>query len=54
MAEFLVKVNGTIKDCMTIGDCKWENYPTPDKGCKDCFLEWLQAEVKEGGEDECR
>lgn len=48
LAEFLVKVNSTIQDCMVI-DCKCEN---TDRDCKDCFLEWLQAEVKEGGEDE--
>ena len=50
LAEFLVKVNTAYaQPCMISGgDCKWEDYPTRDKGCKDCFLEWLQAEVKEG------
>ena len=42
LAEFLVKVNSTIQDCMVI-DCKCEN---TDRDCKDCFLEWLQAEVE--------
>ena len=26
--------------------CKWEDYPTHDKGCKDCFLEWLKSEAE--------
>lgn len=49
LAEFLLKVNTAYaQPCMISGgDCKWEDYPTHDKGCKDCFLEWLQAEVKE-------
>ncbi len=48
LAEFLFKVNAASKHCMTEeGDCKWEDYPTHDKGCKDCFLEWLKSEVKE-------
>lgn len=52
LAEFLLEVNcAYAKPCMTgENDCKWEDYPTHDKGCKDCFLEWLQAEVKEGAE----
>ena len=47
LAEFLVKVNSTIQNCMIV-DCKCEGVPNRD--CKDCFLEWLQAEVKEGAE----
>ena len=42
LAKFLVKVNSTIQDCMVL-DCKCED---GDKDCCDCFLEWLQAEVK--------
>ena len=42
LAKFLVKVNSTIQDCMVL-DCKCED---DDKECGDCFLEWLQAEVK--------
>ena len=48
LAEFLVKVNSTIQNCMIV-DCKCEGFPNRD--CKDCFLEWLQAEVKEGDSD---
>ena len=52
LAEFLVYTQSTIKNCMIgVEDCKWEDYPTHDKGCKDCFLEWLQAEVGEGEND---
>lgn len=48
LAEFLLKVNVASEPCMTDeGNCKWEDYPTHDKGCKDCFLEWLKSEVKE-------
>lgn len=45
LAEFLVKVNTAYAEpCMVSGgDCKHEN---TDKDCKDCFIEWLQAEVK--------
>jgi hypothetical protein len=50
LAEFLVYTQSTIKNCMIgVEDCKHEN---TDKDCKDCFLEWLQAEVKEGGTDD--
>ena len=42
LAKFLVIVNSTIQDCMVL-DCKCED---DDKECGDCFLEWLQAEVK--------
>lgn len=49
LAEFLLEVNSTIQHCM-IYDCKYED--EREGLCKDCFLEWLQAEVKEGGEDE--
>jgi hypothetical protein len=46
LAEFLVYTQSTIKECMIgVADCKHEN---TDKDCKDCFLEWLQAEVEEG------
>lgn len=42
LAEFLLKVNTAYtKPCMLSGeDYKWEDYPTHDKGCKDCFLEY--------------
>ena len=45
LAEFLVKVNSAIQNCMIV-DCKYEGI---DRDCKDCFLEWLQAEAKDGG-----
>lgn len=46
LAEFLLKVNSAYSEtCMTgETDCKWEDYPTHDKGCKDCFKEWLESE----------
>ena len=45
LAEFLVYTQSTIKNCMIgIEECKHEN---TDKDCKDCFLEWLQAEVED-------
>lgn len=46
LAEFLVKVNTAYAEpCMTgETDCKWEDYPTHDKGCKNCFKEWLESE----------
>lgn len=46
LAKFLVKVNTAYAEpCMTgETDCKWEDYPTNDKGCKDCFEEWLESE----------
>ena len=49
LAEFLLKVNKAYAEpCMTRqSDCKWEDYPTHNKGCKDCFLEWLKSEVEE-------
>lgn len=48
LAEFLLKVNWANEEpCMqNSGNCKWEDYPTRDKGCKDCFLEYLRKEVK--------
>ena len=46
LAKFLVRVNSSIQNCMIV-DCKNEGI---DRDCKDCFLEWLQAEVKEGAE----
>lgn len=48
LSEFLLKVNTENEQpCMIDGgDCKWEDYPTRDKGCKDCFLEYLRKEVK--------
>ena len=48
LAEFLLKVNTAYAEpCMTgESDCKWEDYPTHDKGCKNCFLEWLQSEAE--------
>ena len=49
LAKFLFNVNSAYAEpCMTgiYGHtCKWEDYPTHDKGCKDCFLEWLKSEV---------
>ena len=51
LAEFLVYTQSTIKECMIgVADCKYEN---TDKDCKDCFLEWLQAEVKESDSNAC-
>ena len=49
LAEFLLKVNCSYSEpCMMgFGDCKYEDYPNHDKGCKDCFLEWLQKESEE-------
>lgn len=46
LTEFLVKVNTAYAEpCMTGEEvCKWEDYPTHDKGCKDCFKEWLESE----------
>lgn len=46
LAEFLIKVYcESAKPCMEGNeDCKWEDYPTHDKGCKDCFKEWLQKD----------
>lgn len=46
LAEFLLKVNTAYAEpCMTgEKDCKWEDYPTHDKGFKDCFEEWLESE----------
>lgn len=48
MAEFLVSTKTEYVPCM-VGDgiCKWGDYPTHDKGCKDCFKEWLESEVEE-------
>lgn len=28
-------------------DEEWGDYPTHDKGCKDCFKEWLEKEREE-------
>lgn len=52
LAEFLLKVNTAYAEpCMVSGgDCKYEDYPTHDKGCKDCFLEYLRKEVEEKDE----
>lgn len=46
LAEFLLKVNSAYSEPYMTGetDCKWEDYPTHDKGCKDCFKEWLESE----------
>lgn len=46
LAELLLKVTDAyLEPCMTGEmDCKWEDYPTHDKGCKDCFKEWLESE----------
>ena len=45
LAEFLLNVNTSYEDsCVT--NCKWEDYPTRDKGCKDCFLEYLRKEAE--------
>ena len=49
LAEFLLKVNTAYAEpCMLSGgDCKWENDPTRNKGCKDCFLEYLQSKAEQ-------
>jgi hypothetical protein len=54
LAEFLFKVNTAYAEPCMIGekDYKWEDYPTHDKGCKDCFLDWLQSEVEGVTENE--
>lgn len=46
LADFLLKIiDPSIVQCMMgEGICKWEDYPTHDKGCKDCFKEWLESE----------
>lgn len=46
MAEFLTNLHYTHLKCRNPDDCKWEDYPTHDKGCKDCFKEWLEMEVE--------
>lgn len=48
LSQFLLKVNTNYAmPCMTGEDnCKWEDYPTHDKGCKDCFMEWLKQDAK--------
>ena len=53
LADFLVRVNGAYaKDCMVgIEVCKYEYDDCADMDCVDCFLEWLQAEVKEGADN---
>lgn len=48
LAEFLLLIGSSGEShCTAIeeGSCKWEDYPTHDRGCKDCCLEWLQAEA---------
>lgn len=49
LAEFLERVNTAYAEpcMMSGGDCKWEDYPTRNKGCKDCFKEYLEREVEE-------
>lgn len=48
LADFLNNVNSAYAEACMTGEygntCKWEDYPTHDKGCKDCFLEWLKSE----------
>ena len=48
LADFLVRVNcAYAEDCMVgIEVCKCDD--CADMDCVDCFLEWIQAEVKEG------
>ncbi len=43
LADFLLKVNCAYSEPCMVGEkpCKWENGPTCDKGCRDCFLAWL-------------
>lgn len=50
LAEFLLKVNTAYSESCMMGEkvCKWEDYPTHGKGCKDCFEEWLESEVDNG------
>ena len=44
LAGFLLEVNSTIQNCM-IMDCKYDD--EREGLCKNCFFEWLQAEVDE-------
>ena len=43
LAEFLLEVNNTIPHCMFV-DCKYDD--EREGLCKNCFLEWLKAEVE--------
>lgn len=48
LAEFLVKIafNENLPCMMIDEDCKkFPDVPEDDKGCKDCFKEWLESEV---------
>ncbi len=49
LADFLLKINCAYPEpCMTGEEpCKWANDPVHGKGCKDCFLAWLEANVEE-------
>lgn len=48
LANFLLKVNTAHEPCITgEKDCKWEDYPTHNKSCKDCFKKWLEMGVEE-------
>lgn len=46
LANFLLKIidQNTAQCIIGEGICKWEDYPTHNKGCKDCFKEWLESE----------
>lgn len=48
MAEFLLDVATENADCMT-GEisCKWENSAAHNKGCGNCFREWLEKEAED-------
>ncbi len=48
MAEFLLNVATEHADCMT-GEisCKWEDYPTHNMGCINCFRDWLEKEAED-------
>ena len=46
LAQFLLRVNTAYSEPCMLGGCKWEDYPTHDKGCKDCFMEYLQSQIE--------
>ncbi len=47
LAEFLLEVNDACYLPCKIIDGKCKYFPENDKGCKDCFKEWLEREVEE-------
>ena len=52
LAEFLSKVQSNFDEHCKSGEqyCRWvpEYDPAVNKGCKDCFKEWLEREVENG------